>query len=1263
MVVKRSLLIFLFLAFATARLWAQCDRLRSTFSIDFSTDQDCAPVEVTEFEVTYSFSVAQDPGTIQIVYEWNDPTNDVTIVDVMSGLVVGGANTTFTATANRLYTDNSGQCSIHPTVSLWINGLQCTSSIQTQTAFFWGDDEESNGIMALAPQEWQVCYDNAVVNATFADASEFNCNESVEPDHPNDRERHVQFVYGTNHDPAASIRDLSLLDGSTRTLTTGTGALASTETRGTGGETVEAAYFGPVVTIPVPANGPTEISFPMNAPANSANAVGNRFEVTLYNWNMCNPWNGDALNPNYEDAVRTRGYIVIVEAPQPGFFTRDASGVVKSDFCIGEEIVFRNTTPELTKYTYRWEFYEDASGTTLADTRTGHHPTFAFESGGSKLIRLIARNAAAQGSCTQIYEGTVNITPALTARIGVSDLSGNPITADFCQESQAPFSDFHVRFTDISSGTVTANTRWRWEFYDETNMLVFSAPSGDGFSDTPLGPFDRLFVNKGTYSVRLRVRDNLTACESADETHVRVFEKPKPLFTITRVCESSPTVIADFSTVNPIAGEQIVSWEWDLNYDGVTFNSDAALLNQRNIEHTYPSAGTRQVALRVTTNTGTCSAVSEETAIVDPLPQASFTADVTSGCSTLPVAFTNQAASGQPDAVDRFVWEVDSGSGFETDSIQRPGDTNFSDRFVRQFVNTSSVDRDYRIRLRVVTVNGCVTISAPTTITVFPQPRSGFVSLNYSPFDDNCSPVSVTFKVDDQTQSLNPTDYTWRIGDDEGLVDEISTGTTPSFAYSFNNATEVVKDFFVTLRATLPSTCYGDSTRTIRVAPVPTSTFDVDTLAYACDKVVLHMAASQRGLTQYAWDIAINNVAVFGSTSAGEELEYEITRSTTVDQNVTISLVTRNLANCESAVTTRDVSIARADGLSAGFNATPGEQTLPASTVSIENTSNPGPWEYHWDFGDGTVSTDPDITSHTYDTYGVYTISLTVSNNDCAETASRSVRINPIPPVLDFEYFPASGCAPHTVSFVNQSRYADPTTYFWKFGTKEGTSRAVDPGYTYNEAGLYSVTLSASNALGDTVSVTKEFIIDVMENPVAQFAVYPTTPINVPGEILYTDNRSLNASAYSWDFGDGTTSTEAEPQHEYTKEGVFSITLIATNGNGCADTTVFEAGITTVNSGQLLVPNAFIPNRGGPGSGNAMNNEVFLPLVQKVTKFQMMVFNRWGELMFESVSPEVGWDGYFQGKLCAQDVYIYRITVEYENGRSVTKTGDINLLR
>jgi gliding motility-associated-like protein len=1263
MVVKRLLIILLFVLFAGGRIWAQCNQLRPQKDISFNTDQDCAPVTVTEFSITYYFNVPQNPADIQIMYEWNDPDGTITTIDNGTGLVASGGNTAFTATAGFTYTDNGGQCSIRPTTYIIINGEVCFSSAQQQAAFFWGTDEQANGQVLMTPQNWDVCYDNAVVNARFQDNSEFNCNRVVELDNPNRAQRHVQFVYGTNHNAAATIRNLTLNDGAVQPLTNGTGGLATSDTRGSGGVLVTAAYFGPVEGIPFPADGPNAVTFPMSAPADAANLIGHRFEVTLYNWNICNPWNGNQADPNYEDAVMTRGYVRIVEAPEPNFFTRDESGTAKANFCIGEMIEFRNNTPNVAGYNYTWNFYDDPSGTTLLNTSTQRHPLFAFANGGSKLVRLTARNPTAQGSCTQEFEALVNITPSLTAKIGVTDLAGNPMTPDFCQEFETPRTDFDVRFTDVSSGTVTPTTRWRWEFYNENNALVFETPSGGGFSPTVAGPFDRVFTNPGIYRVRLRIRDDLTGCESADEVSVRVFEKPEPKFSFDRVCHTSVTTFTDLSTLNPITGEQIVLWEWDMNYDGSTFTGESALDNQRSVAYTFPSPGTYEVALRVTTNTGACSALLQQTVQVDPLPEASFTPDVTSGCSTLPVQFTNHAVAGQPDAIKQFIWEVDDGSGFQTDSVQTPADPGFSDIFVRDFVNTGSVNRDYQIRLRVVTVNNCEFTSAPATITVFPQPRSGFVSLNYSPFNDNCSPVPVTFQVDKQTQSLNPTDYTWRITDANGLVDEISTGTTPSFAYNFNNASQAVKDFYITLRATLPSTCYGDSTRTIRISPVPSSGFVVDTVSYACDRIVVSLDATQKGLSEYDWNIFINDVLVFNASNTEGDVEYEILRSTSLDQQVRMELTTRNLANCESVTTAKELLARRTDDMSASFSATPAEQTLPASTVSISDETNPGPWQYLWDFGDGTTSTDPDVRSHVYETFGRYTISLTVTNNDCSETVSRNIRINPIPPVLEFDYLPPAGCAPHTVTFINASRYADPTSYFWEFGAGEGTSRAIDPTYTYQEPGLYSVTLSATNELGDTVTLTKEMIIEVRENPVARFAVYPTTPLNVPAEILYADNRSVNATEYLWDFGDGTTSTEAEPQHKYTEEGTFTITLIARNDNGCSDTTVMASAVTTVNHGQLLIPNAFIPNKSGGGSGNALNNEVFLPLVQNVTKFQMMVFNRWGELMFESTNAEVGWDGYFQGKLCAQDVYIYRITVEYENGRSITRTGDINLIR
>jgi len=564
------------------------------------------------------------------------------------------------------------------------------------------------------------------------------------------------------------------------------------------------------------------------------------------------------------------------------------------------------------------------------------------------------------------------------------------------------------------------------------------------------------------------------------------------------------------------------------------------------------------------------------------------------------------------------------------------------------------------VRLRVVTQNGCEQLSPPQTITVFPGPRSGYMALNYSPFNQNCSPQTVNFAVDNQTQSLNPSDYRWIVTDASGVLIDQSTGTTPTFSYAFVNSTQSIRDYQITLRTTLPTACYRDSVKTIRINPVPISNFTSDTLLFDCQVMQMHFEAQQKGLSEYAWTVIVNGVTLFTQASTADFLNYNFTR-VSIQQDVEIQLRTTNFANCQSAITSLQFSVPASNNVTASFTATPLNQTLPNSTVTITNNTAPGPWLYNWNFGDGTTSTAVDPGSHTYATYGTYTITLTVTINDCVQNQSVTVTINPIPPILDFSYNPASGCSPLTVTFTNLSQYADPTSYYWQFGTNQGTSRSVNPTYTYNEPGIYSVSLTATNVLGDTVTITKSNIIEVLARPIAQFTIKPVL-VYIPGGKVYTNNQSFAAFNYQWDFGDGQTSTEFEPVHTYIAEGNYDITLIATSSQGCVDTARVQGAVRVEKGAQILLPNAFTPGKDGPGSGDG-ENDVFLPLMRGVTEFQMLVFNRWGELLFESKSPEVGWDGYFQGRLCQQDVYVYKIVAKYENGDVITKLGDIHLMR
>lgn len=1220
----------------------QCGGIMEPGFAFLSSSRGCAPFTVS-IQTLYLSSV---PGT-QYYVDWGDgsPEEVFTQVNATGVTIMHSYPNSPIDCGYDLMIDASNGC----------NPRGSVVPIITQVVVW------TNDVVSINPMVFRVCQGYAT-DVMFTDNSDWNCFPRLTRE--NNEPRWLQWIYGTgplaNQIPGVEVN--SVIPGGFPYLD-------------------PAPMRNPIY----PVLSPGQVSLPVNVPSTAPADIGKEFEITMKNWNQCNAYDnnvldGNAFNPVSGDLVNgdnapqvITARVIIVDAPQPDFLTRlgGPGGPVQAVFCVGDNIYFDDETPPIAgaSFQYTWEFFDNNTGMGIPlSTSTNQNPIFAYPTSGQKLIRISVRDGNAAGNCVAMFDKIITISPSLIAKIGVTDLSNNPITPDFCQNATAPLTNFDVRFNDVSTGMVTPTTQWRWEFYDETNALVLQQPVGGGFSSVALGPFDEVYTTRGIYRVRLIVRDNVTSCETIDEVQVRVFEKPVPQFTVDRVCEGSVTTFNETSTLNPIIGETISLREWDFDYDGVTFNKDPAYDNQSSFTRSLGPAGTYQVALRVTTDQN-CADILVVPATVDPLPNASFTPDVLSGCSVLTVTLTNNSVGGQPDVIDRFEWQVDEklGMGFQVVATQQPADPGFTPFYVHDFTNFTMVNKLYDVRLRTVTVNGCEQFSPVSTVTVFPGTQSGFISTNYSPFNDNCSPQLVNFAVDAQTQSLGPTDYRWRVSDSGGIISETSSGTTPSFSYSFANTTQSLKDYFVTLITTLPSGCFGDSTRTIRISPIPTSDFTIDTVLFDCQTMRLHLEANQKGLANYHWNIKENGIVVSDVNSINDELQYELARPAagSADVTVQISLDTKNFANCVSPVSSDVVVVPSRDDINTSFTASPMSQSLPNSTVTIVNTTNPGPWTYQWDFGDGTTSTDPGIASHTYATYGTYTIRLVVTNNVCIETVIKTVTISAIPPIVDFAYEPASGCAPLTVQFTNLSQFAEASTYKWEFGQNQATSNAVNPTYTYFEPGTYSVSLSASNITGQTITETKQMIIEVYPRPSAQFDIKPKL-VYIPGGILYTSNRSLQASSYEWDFGDGIKSVLPQPEHVYEKVGVYTIQLIAYNQAGCSDTTKLESGVRVEVGGQVLIPNAFSPNTSGSaGGGDASNgkNDIFLPITRGVVDFEMLVFNRWGELLFQSRDPQVGWDGYYNGKLCAQDVYVYKINALYENGERIVRVGDINLIR
>jgi len=236
--------------------------------------------------------------------------------------------------------------------------------------------------------------------------------------------------------------------------------------------------------------------------------------------------------------------------------------------------------------------------------------------------------------------------------------------------------------------------------------------------------------------------------------------------------------------------------------------------------------------------------------------------------------------------------------------------------------------------------------------------------------------------------------------------------------------------------------------------------------------------------------------------------------------------------------------------LAANFEAdtTAGQAPLLVEFTDL-STRSATMWSWHFGDGGDSYAQHP---SHEYMSAGTYTVSLTVQDGvgSASETKTGYITVDPAPPVADFLATPTEGIAPLTVEFSDLSTSA-PTAWSWDFGDG-GTSSGQNPSHTYVAAGSYTVSLTATNA-GGSDAETKEDYIAVSEPPppapTANFSATPTAG-TAPLALDFTDLSTGDPTSWSWDFGDGGTSTGQNPSHAYEAAGIYTVTLTATNAGG-----------------------------------------------------------------------------------------------------------------
>ena len=284
---------------------------------------------------------------------------------------------------------------------------------------------------------------------------------------------------------------------------------------------------------------------------------------------------------------------------------------------------------------------------------------------------------------------------------------------------------------------------------------------------------------------------------------------------------------------------------------------------------------------------------------------------------------------------------------------------------------------------------------------------------------------------------------------------------------------------------------------------------------------------------------------------------------------------------------------------------------------------------YEWSGGidDGDVIT-PSMTTE------LYVIGTDINGCASQDTVLIIVHNNP---EADLTADNLIGCAPHSVNFEVISG-GGMLTYEWSFGDGEyGVGSSVN--HLYSSPGLYDINLTVTNEYGCTSSVSIDDYIAIGEKPITLFE-HNGDEADAVLSLVDFENFSINADSYFWEFDNLGTSEEENPSFSFGggEDLNYEVKLIAYNEFGCADTaySFFQIDEKLV----YYIPNAFTPT---------INdfNLTFKPQFYSgldIMNYHLTIFNRWGEIIFESHNEEVGWDGrYGDRDFVEQGVYIWRI--------------------
>ncbi len=507
---------------------------------------------------------------------------------------------------------------------------------------------------------------------------------------------------------------------------------------------------------------------------------------------------------------------------------------------------------------------------------------------------------------------------------------------------------------------------------------------------------------------------------------------------------------------------------------------------------------------------------------------ADFVANITEGCGSLQVSFTDLSTS---TAGSITSWSWDLGSSV-TSSIKNPG---------RIYGNPGS----YTICLTATDSEGNLDTECKIGyITIFELPQPDF-SADPS---IGCSPLDVEFTDLSISNDGNITQWIWGIGGTAGVI--VDDGTIPEISSTYTSP----DTYTISLTVSDDNGCINTITKNNFVTVSEDPVVDVSApVTFSCTNPFI-VDFTNNGDTQdmtYLWDFG--NDTYSNLTDPGPVVYNDFGSHT-----VTVT-VTNTISGCSETLVLEDY-IQVGYPIDFDYSTDAGCEDLSVSFT--DNSIDPASVVI-WDFGDNTGTSSEANPTHLYTEPGCYTVTLTREVNGCSafETSDVCIEVFEMPSIAYANNNPIGCTVPHTVAF--ESFTNNGIEWAWDFGDGTGTSNVQNPVYTFNSFGAHTVNLTITNANGCSSSISTDVIlIQEIQALIPTDTLEGCTPLDISLSSISTSPTAINS--WEWILTNNSTSppeietsSSSNPDFTLVDTGYYEIKLIVGNNIGCSDTSTY----------------------------------------------------------------------------------------------------------